>query len=110
MRLLPVFACAFLFVPLPSALRAQTRTVAMTVDDLPYVVANDTLPTPPLAAKASAANQKLLTGFARHHVPVTGFVVQKHLEDLGLASGTEILRQWTLHGFDLGNHSCTPRL
>ncbi len=105
MRLLPVFACAVLFLPLVSTLRAQTRTVAMTVDDLPYVVANDTRPTPPMDAKASAANQKLLAGFARHHVPVTGFVVQKHVEDLGLASGTEILRQWTQHGLDLGNHS-----
>ena len=55
--------------------------------------------------QAATANRKLLDALARHHVPVTGFVVQKSVEDLGTSAGTLILRDWITHGFDLGNHS-----
>jgi peptidoglycan/xylan/chitin deacetylase (PgdA/CDA1 family) len=106
MRLLPLFAYAVLSLPLVSVLPAQTRTVALTVDDLPFAAANDTRPMQPADAKAvAAANHKLLAALARHHVPATGFVIQRGAESLGLASGTEILREWTRRGFDLGNHS-----
>ena len=55
---------------------AQSRTVAVTVDDLPYaggghaqaISAAD-------VAIAREINQKLLAAFRRHHVPVTGFVI-----------------------------------
>ena len=84
---------------------AQTRTVALTIDDLPFVT-GDTRPMLPSDAKAAAAaNHKLLTVLAQHRVPVTGFVIQKGVEDLGLTAGTQILREWTERGFDLGNHS-----
>jgi peptidoglycan/xylan/chitin deacetylase (PgdA/CDA1 family) len=60
----------------------------------------------PVDAKAAeVANRKLMKEFTRHKVPVTGFVIQKSVENLGLASGTEILREWTRRGFDLGNHT-----
>ncbi len=77
---------------------AQSRTVAITVDDLPY--AGD-------AAGASAAmiNTKLLAAFSRHHVPVTGFVIQKLVEDIGPVQGTAILQKWIRQGLDLGNHT-----
>jgi len=106
MRLLPFLACAVLSIPFVSTLAAQTRTVALTVDDLPFAAGNDERPVQPEDAKAAAAaNHKLLAALARHHVPVTGFVIQRGVEALGLASGTEILREWTRRGFDLGNHS-----
>jgi peptidoglycan/xylan/chitin deacetylase (PgdA/CDA1 family) len=77
---------------------AQARIVALTVDDLPFVKANG-------SGDALAANRKLLQAFARHHVPVTGFVVQKGVEELDPGSGTAILSSWVEGGFDLGNHS-----
>ena len=105
MRLLPLFAAAFLTMPLVSGFGAQTRTVALTIDDLPFRTGEDKPMLPVDAKRAVAANHKLLRPIARHHVPVTGFVIQKGVEDLGPGSGTEILREWTQHGFDLGNHT-----
>lgn len=84
----------------------QSHTVALTIDDLPFVTGDSSHPMLPVDAKvAAAANHALLTALERHHIPVTGFVNQKGAEDLGLASGTAILREWTTRGFDLGNHS-----
>ena len=65
----------------------QVRTVAITVDDLPY-----------------DGSGRLLRAFREHHVPVTGFVIQKRVEDLG-SHGTAILEEWISQGFDLGNHT-----
>ena len=64
---------------------AQERTVAITVDDLPY-------------------SAKMLAVFEARHIPVTGFVIQKRADALGDA-GTRILEDWIHHGFDLANHS-----
>jgi peptidoglycan/xylan/chitin deacetylase (PgdA/CDA1 family) len=77
------------------AAAAQQRTVAITVDDLPFVG-------PP--AGAVAGNGALLDAFGRHHVPVTGFVIRKSVEELG-GDGPRILAEWRQAGFDLGNHS-----
>jgi peptidoglycan/xylan/chitin deacetylase (PgdA/CDA1 family) len=81
------------------------RTVAITVDDLPYApgrpLSNDR------AAEASAAaaiNRKLLAAFRTHRVPVTGFVIGERAQQLGPA-GPRILAQWVHDGFDLGNHT-----
>jgi peptidoglycan/xylan/chitin deacetylase (PgdA/CDA1 family) len=79
---------------------AQERTVAITVDDLPF--AGGALPE---ASTAEDANRALLAAFQAHHVPVTGFVIQKRVESLGPVSGTRILKEWTSRGFDLGNHT-----
>jgi len=85
---------------------AQSRTVAITVDDLPFVTGDESRSVSPTDANsATQSNQRLLAAFARHHVPVTGFVIQKRVESLGLSAGTGILREWVTQGFDLGNHS-----
>lgn len=106
MRLLALLAVSILTIPFVPELGAQTRTVALTMDDLPFITADDTRPMRPVDAKAAeAANHKLIAAFSLHHVPVTGFVIQKGVKDLGLASGTKILREWTQHGLDLGNHT-----
>ena len=75
----------------------------MTFDDLPFAAAH-----PASRSNADAAakiNQAILAGLARHHVPVTGFVIQKRVEELGIKDGTAILNQWTARGHDLANHT-----
>ena len=42
---------------------------------------------------------RLLGAFSAHHVPVTGFVIQKQVESLG-AIGCLILREWINQGLD----------
>jgi peptidoglycan/xylan/chitin deacetylase (PgdA/CDA1 family) len=74
---------------------AQPRSVAITVDDLPFVG-------PP--AGAVAGNRALLDAFRKHHVPVTGFVIRQGVERLG-ADGAAILDAWRQAGAELGNHS-----
>lgn len=82
----------------------QNRTVAITVDDLPYVLGTDQELTPADGALAIKVNRRLLAAFRQHHVPVTGFVIARHAEELGPA-GRSILTQWTTDGLDLGNHT-----
>lgn len=80
----------------------QARTVAITVDDLPYVGQNAT---PAAASEAVAVNRVLLNAFRNHHVPVTGFVIEQRVGSLGPTTGKAILQTWTSQGFDLGNHT-----
>ena len=104
-----VFLCAPFVLSLLSALSifAQARSVAITVDDLPY--AGGALAGANAASEASSAaelfNRKLLAAFHAHHVPVTGFVIQKYVEALGAKAGPGILKEWIRGGFDLGNHT-----
>lgn len=84
---------------------AQSRTVAITIDDLPFVTGSDAPIASQEAPAAIAANRKLLKAFARHRVPVTGFAIEKHVEELGTQDGTQILRSWVAQGLDLGNHT-----
>jgi len=85
---------------------AQTRTVAITIDDLPFVSGNESRPMHVMDAEwAAASNHKLLAGLTRHHVPVIGLVNEKGVEELGLDVGTKVLQEWIQSGFDLGNHT-----
>ncbi len=84
---------------------AQPRTAALSIDDLPFVIGSDAPKGPQDAPAAIAANRKLLNALARHRVPVTGFVNEKKVEQLGTTAGTEILKSWIASGLDLGNHS-----
>jgi peptidoglycan-N-acetylglucosamine deacetylase len=99
-RLLIALAATILI----SSASAQSHVVALTVDDLPFVSADPAHPAPAIvSANAAKANRKLIAAFRRHHVPVTGFVNQKGVEEL--ASGPGILRAWIHAGMDLGNHT-----
>lgn len=80
---------------------AQGRTVAITVDDLPY--AGGILAAP--APTPEVVNDHLLAAFRAHRIPVTGFVIQKRVESLGSNQGIKILKRWISQGFDLGNHT-----
>jgi peptidoglycan/xylan/chitin deacetylase (PgdA/CDA1 family) len=86
-----------------SCVFAQGRTVAITVDDLPYAPATANVSEG--AAAAETVNGQLLKAFSRHRAPVIGFVIQKRVEAIGFASGIRILEAWVNHGFDLGNHT-----
>jgi peptidoglycan/xylan/chitin deacetylase (PgdA/CDA1 family) len=88
----------FLSAPTP----AQTRTVAITVDDLPYAGPFLNLPN----YSSDEINNRLLAAFAKHHIPVTGFVIQKSVEQKpDLATGTRVLQHWIASGLDLANHT-----
>jgi peptidoglycan-N-acetylglucosamine deacetylase len=76
----------------------------MTVDDLPFVSGNPQPITPHDAKRALQVNQQILRAFAAQHIPATGFVIEKHIQQLGIQPGTKILRMWIRPGFDLGNH------
>jgi peptidoglycan/xylan/chitin deacetylase (PgdA/CDA1 family) len=89
----------------PSLAAAQSRTAAMTIDDLPFVIGSDAPKGPQNAPAAIAANRKLLNALARHRVPVTGFVNEKKVEQLGMQDGAQILKSWVERGEDLANHS-----
>ena len=82
---------------------AQNRTVAITVDDLPYASAQVVSPSDTVVAQE--INRNILSALRHHHAPVTGFVIQKRVEELGIAVGTQILRKWTRGEFNLGNHT-----
>ena len=51
-----------------------------------------------------ATNRRLLAGFIRAKIPVTGLVVTQTAEEAG-NTGTQSLRLWLDGGFDLGSHS-----
>jgi len=84
---------------------AQDRTVAITVDDLPYADGTNRELNTADVSTAEMINRELLAAFQKRRVPVTGFVIQKRVESLGSTSGVRILKQWIDGGFDLGNHT-----
>lgn len=88
----------FLLLTISSAF-GQSKTVAITI-----VSAAPGGVTPADLPQAIAVNERLLAAFQRHHVPVTGFVIEKRVENLGTDAGRAILRKWVAAGFDLGNH------
>jgi peptidoglycan/xylan/chitin deacetylase (PgdA/CDA1 family) len=85
-------------------LTAQTHTVAMTVDDLPFLPGTLQPLTPMDASSALVTNEAILRAFSRHQIPATGFVVEQNVERLGAESGGKILKLWIRPGFDVGNH------
>ena len=99
-------AAILALICLGAELEAQSRMVAITVDDLPFVTGDSSGPLGRADAEAAtAANIKLVSALARHRVPVTGFVNQEGVAALGPAPGRQLLREWTTRGFDLGNHT-----
>jgi peptidoglycan/xylan/chitin deacetylase (PgdA/CDA1 family) len=95
------------FVALSLSVLGQGRSVAITVDDLPYADggAPAAANTSEAASLVRIANRRLLEALQAHYAPVTGFVIQKTVESLGPEAGPGILKEWTKRGFDLGNHT-----
>jgi len=97
-------ACLLLaFVTLAG--HGQSRTVAITVDDLPCA---NCAPINPDGSSQhglmETTNQRLLAGFLRARIPVTGLVVTQTAEESG-DTGRRSLQLWLEDGFDLGSHS-----
>lgn len=84
---------------------AQQRTVAITVDDLPYVGHTHAALARADVKRAREVNRKLLGAFKKYRVPVTGFVNEGRVQGLGPKTGSQILSQWIAEGLDLGNHT-----
>ena len=106
MRLLLHSVLAMLAVLAACSAFAQTHSVALTFDDLPFVTGTDTHPMDSSdITAAKAANRKLLAALLRHHVPVTGFVIEHSVEQLGSDAGRQLLQSWVSAGMDLGNHT-----
>src|SRR6185503_13916664 len=83
-----------------SAQAVRTRTMAVTIDDLPYVNFADG----PYLTNARAATAKILSTLKKHKVTAVGFVNERMLLE---NSGERIalLRQWVDAGMVLGNHT-----
>ena len=81
---------------------AQSRTVALTFDDLPAVRALN-------AQDAVHINQAILAALARHHATAIGFVIESRVQEIGKSPGLAILRNWAADGHELGNHTYSHR-
>lgn len=80
---------------------AADRTIAITLDDLPYVGAATDVAT-------QRANTALLfRPLLREHVPVTGFVVGQGFDRLPADARHSMYQMWQRAGFELGNHTWT---
>ncbi len=93
----------FLFAAITSVRgQAPTRTMAVTIDDLPYVKIGEGT----YLKRASAATAKILSTLKKHKVPAVGFVNEGKLEPAGEREARiELLRQWVNHGMVLANHT-----
>lgn len=93
----------FLFC-LVTSVQAQTptRTMAVTIDDLPYVKFREG----PYVARAQVATAKILNALKKHKVTAVGFVNEHMLEAAGQREARiDLLRQWVKDGMILGNHT-----
>jgi peptidoglycan/xylan/chitin deacetylase (PgdA/CDA1 family) len=78
---------------------APTRTVAITIDDLPFVGYGLGLP------RIQQETARLLSVLKRQRVPAIGFVNEDKLEVAGEeASRVALLQAWLDAGMELGNH------
>lgn len=82
--------------------QTPTRTMAVTIDDLPFVKIGEG----PYLDRARAATSKILSTLKKHNVPAVGFVNERMLEQANERDArVELLRQWVSAGMVLGNHT-----
>jgi peptidoglycan/xylan/chitin deacetylase (PgdA/CDA1 family) len=96
--------CLVLFIVLPAG--SQTRTVALTFDDLPLAGAMQHLTSAEKLAATRAVNSAILKTLRQHHAWAIAFVNESKV----IADGHEnenraILRDWIRQGGELGNHT-----
>ena len=86
--------------------QTATRTMVVTIDDLPYVQIADG----PYLTHARAATAKILSTLKKHKVSAVAFVVEGHLGDSDERDARiALLRQWVDAGMTLGNHTYSHR-
>ena len=71
-----------------SAARTESRTVALTFDDLPGADSRD-------AGELASTNLAILQALDRHHAPATGFVIGERAESV--SNGRMLLERWIEH-------------
>lgn len=102
----------FLFL-LPLSARADEpfRTLAITIDDLPYASPKGVEDAGALA-DVRRVNEAILGALARHKATAVGFVNESRLQVAGERDErVELLRRWIDAGMALGNHTYShPRL
>jgi peptidoglycan-N-acetylglucosamine deacetylase len=86
----------------PSQPPVQSRTMALTFDDLPFVGAGQ-----PYFPAATQTTAELLRVLRRHRAPAIGFVNEGQLDADGerRSAREALLKQWIDAGMTLGNHT-----
>ncbi len=87
---------AVAFLALSTIGHTQTRSVALTFDDLPAVNTTD-------AAEVRSINLALLKELDRRHAPATAFVIG-NIADLTPES-RPMLQEWKRRGYSISNHT-----
>lgn len=106
MRVLAFVFLLCCYISFASPSQAQQRTVALTFDDLPLAGNLDGMTPSAKLSESRAVNRKIIAVLRRHHAPATAFVNEDKIVDSGHAAEERaILREWTQHGYDLGNHT-----
>ncbi|MBS1811760.1 MAG: polysaccharide deacetylase family protein [Acidobacteria bacterium] len=81
---------------------AQPRTMTITIDDLPFMVASH----PQYLPNAQRVTKELLRVLRAHRVPAIGFVNEGQLQVAGeVDARIRLLQQWLDAGMTLGNHT-----
>jgi len=86
-----------------SRLAAQSKTIAITIDDLPYATLGPSLSD---VYEAHENIRSILDTLKEHHVPVVAFVNERKLmvnDQLDMRVG--LLEEWLDGGVELGNHT-----
>lgn len=78
------------------------RSVAITVDDLPFAGPDD-MDERTDGARALKASKSIQRALRRHSAPATGFVNELKVQKLG-RTGVAILKSWNRGPFELANH------
>jgi peptidoglycan-N-acetylglucosamine deacetylase len=102
-RMLSIFA----IVLAAASVQAQSarRSMAVTIDDLPYVTIDA-----PFLVNATRATPRILAALKKYRAPVVGFVneAQLHQQNEDQAR-IALLKQWVAMGAILGNHTFSHR-
>ena len=101
-------ALAFFLLSVATFAAAQTRTVALTLDDLPLADAGSLPNISPAEElqEAQNVNRAILKTLRKHHAWAIGFVNENKVLRNGMPTAHRaILRQWIRNGEELGNHT-----
>lgn len=85
---------------------SQSHKVALTFDDLPLANTAGALTPSEKVAEVRAVNEAILKALRKDHAPAIAFINEKRVvEDGNTKENSDILREWTRHGNELGNHT-----
>ncbi|WP_234571065.1 polysaccharide deacetylase family protein [Rhodohalobacter sp. 614A] len=93
---------SFLLVLICSVAQAQTKKMAITVDDLPVVTYGIDDP-----EFAKDLTQNLINTFDEYEIPAIGYVNEVKLYNDGELNSNQVhlLEMWLRNGYELGNHT-----